>query len=291
MSTGNKIYVGIAGWSYKDWEGIVYPSSSIDKLQYVSQYTDCIEINSTFYRPPEQKNSASWHRRTQNRENFFFTAKLHRNITHEGKLEKSMIKQFKHGFEPLLKEDKLKNILIQFRYDFAASDHNKQYFKKIIESLRDTFELITEVHHISWQSEENLKFLKDLNVTVCNLDYPVAKNSFNRPYINIGKTGYIRLHGRNYKTWFDKDSGRDETYNYYYPQDELKGILEIARKLVHEFKTYTIITNNHYKGAALANALELKHLLTNSNLDIPDMLIKKYPRLKKVAKNIQQDLF
>ena len=53
------IYVGIAGWSYADWKGIVYTSSKIDQLEYVSGFVDCLEINSTFYRPPVEKNSKS----------------------------------------------------------------------------------------------------------------------------------------------------------------------------------------------------------------------------------------
>jgi uncharacterized protein YecE (DUF72 family) len=49
------VYIGIAGWSYPDWSGIVYTGSKIDQLQFVSSFVDCIEINSTFYRPPFEK--------------------------------------------------------------------------------------------------------------------------------------------------------------------------------------------------------------------------------------------
>jgi len=31
-----QIHIGIAGWSYADWEGIVYTGSVSDKLEYVS---------------------------------------------------------------------------------------------------------------------------------------------------------------------------------------------------------------------------------------------------------------
>ena len=45
------IYIGIAGWSYLDWKGIVYTEPKIDQLEYISGFVDCLEINSTFYRP------------------------------------------------------------------------------------------------------------------------------------------------------------------------------------------------------------------------------------------------
>ncbi len=45
------IHIGIAGWSYPDWQGIV-STRKLDPLAYVSMFVDCIEINTTFYRPP-----------------------------------------------------------------------------------------------------------------------------------------------------------------------------------------------------------------------------------------------
>ena len=37
MDKQAKIYVGTAGWSYKDWEGIVYPAQ-IKKSQHPVEY-------------------------------------------------------------------------------------------------------------------------------------------------------------------------------------------------------------------------------------------------------------
>ena len=36
------VSIGIAGWSYPDWEGIVYTRSKMDQLAYVSEFVDCI---------------------------------------------------------------------------------------------------------------------------------------------------------------------------------------------------------------------------------------------------------
>ena len=49
----NEVYIGPAGWNYKDWEGIVYPSKAernFDQLAYLARFFNVIEINSSFYR-------------------------------------------------------------------------------------------------------------------------------------------------------------------------------------------------------------------------------------------------
>ncbi len=110
----DKIYIGIAGWSYPDWKGIVYTNSKVDQLEYVSKFVDCLEINSTFYRPPFEKTTKSWLEKTSKRQDFFFTAKLHRSFTHEGKVDAEIVKYFHKGFEPFLEAGKLKHLLVQF---------------------------------------------------------------------------------------------------------------------------------------------------------------------------------
>ena len=278
------IYIGIAGWSYPDWKGIVYTSSAIDQLEYVSRFVDCLEINSTFYRPPVEQNSKSWLRRTAAKPDFFFTAKLHRDFTHEGKIDPATVKQFHKGFEPLLQEGKLRHLLIQFRYDFSDNAENRRHLSKIAESFSTTFRLAVEVRHKSWEAPEALDFLQDLGVAVCNLDYPTTWNSFNLQQCTVGEHGYFRMHGRNREKWFSK-AGRDETYDYYYNEDELSQIKKRVEGLADAFKTLTVIANNHYRGAELANALELKALLSGQKQPVPEGLLKAYPDLAKIALN------
>lgn len=284
----DKIYIGIAGWSYPDWNGIVYTNTRIDQLKYVSRFVDCIEINSTFYRPPMEKNSKSWLDRTENKPDFFFTAKLHKNFTHEGKIHQDMVRQFHKGFEPLTAAGKLKQLLIQFRYDFADNKENRQHLSEIVNNFSDSFKLAVEVRHKSWENPDALDFLNQLGVTVCNLDYPTTWNSFDMQQCTIGKTGYFRMHGRNEEKWFSK-AGRDETYDYYYNNHELNQIKQRVDKLTDAFESLTIIANNHYRGAELANALELKALLTGLKQAVPEGLLRAYPKLSQIA--LEQSLY
>ncbi|MHC4758827.1 MAG: DUF72 domain-containing protein, partial [Planctomycetota bacterium] len=248
------IYIGIAGWSYPDWKGIVYTKSGIDQLEYVSGFVDCIEINNTFYRPPFEKTVKSWLERTSQKPEFFFTAKLHRDFTHEGRVDTAMVKQFHKGFEPFLEAGKLKHLLAQFRYDFEDTNLNRQHISKIANCFSRYFNLAVEVRHKSWQMPDALEFLKGLGVSVCNLDYPTTWNSFDMQQCAVGLKGYFRMHGRNVEKWFSK-TNRDETYNYYYKENELDQIKLRIDKLAEFFETLTVIANNHYRGAELANAL------------------------------------
>ncbi len=279
-----QVYIGIAGWSYPDWKGIVYTNSKVDQLAYVSKFVDCLEINSTFYRPPFEKTTKSWLEKTSKRPDFFFTAKLHRSFTHEGKVDAKIVKYFHKGFEPFLEAGKLKHLLIQFRYDFDDTNRNRQHLTKIVRCFSDAFNLAVEVRHKSWQMPNALDFLEQLGVSVCNLDYPTTWNSFDMQQCTVGRNGYFRMHGRNVEKWFSK-AGRDETYDYYYNEDELTQIKQRVDELAKAFETLTVIANNHYRGAELANALELKALISGQKQPVPEGLLRTYPNLASIALN------
>ena len=77
---------GPAGWTYKDWEGVVYPRPKprgFDPLEFLAGYFDTVEINSTFYRPAAAKVAAQWAERVSGNRRFRFTARLYRRFTHE----------------------------------------------------------------------------------------------------------------------------------------------------------------------------------------------------------------
>lgn len=279
------VYIGIAGWSYPDWNGIVYPSSKIDPLEFVNSFVDCIEINSTFYRPPFEKTSKTWLEKTSKHPGFFFTAKLHRSFTHEGKFDADIVKYFHQGFEPLLDAGKLKTLLVQFKYDFDDTKEHRQQLEKIIKAFSSAFHLAIEVRHKSWDNPHALKYLEEQGVTVCNLDYPTTWNSFNLQQCIVGRSGYFRMHGRNAEKWFSKNAGRDEVYNYYYNGKELAQVKDRIDNLARAYEYLVVITNNHYRGAELANALELKCLITGQKQRVPEGLLQAYPKLAEIASN------
>ena len=59
MDTPARIRIGTAGWSYKDWDGILYPPEvsrkKIHPVEFLARYFDVIEI-------VERKNAATYQR-------------------------------------------------------------------------------------------------------------------------------------------------------------------------------------------------------------------------------------
>ncbi len=291
-------YIGTAGWSYKDWEGIVYPAKKepgFHALVFLAKYINVVEINSTFYRPPALRMSWSWIKRVDAYPDFLFTVKLHRVFTHQRKeFSQKDINEFKTGIEPLKTHNRLAAILIQFPWSFARNSINIAYLTGLFKSFAG-FPLALEIRHGSWDNTEFYDLLAEHHVSFCNIDQPLFGNSIKPSAICTNpEFSYVRLHGRNYKNWFNETAGRDERYNYLYSNDELGNWIQKIKDLGKKSKKVVVITNNHYRGQALANALQIKNMVTQEKLDIPLDLLKHYPVLKEIVKKIksgQMDLF
>jgi uncharacterized protein YecE (DUF72 family) len=293
-----KYYFGTAGWSYKDWEGIVYPEKKgfdFHPLIFLARYINIVEINSTFYRPPSLRISLSWIRRVKDYPDFLFTVKLHQVFTHQRKgFSQKDVDEFKSGIEPLVAHNRLAAILIQFPWSFARNTINLDYLINLFKLFSD-FHLAVEVRHGSWDSPDFYKLLSEHRICFCNIDQPLFRDSIKPSAIHtIPVFSYVRLHGRNYKNWFNENAGRDERYNYLYSKDELEGWIEKIKELGNKSNKVFVITNNHYRGQALANALQIKNMVTQEKLDIPVDLLKQYPVLRDIIKKLksgQLDLF
>ena len=275
--------IGIAGWSYPDWAGFVYPRGVRDPLRYAAGYVDLIEINNSFYRPPDAGMAAAWVKRTADLPDFFFTAKLHQDITHGGRIDPDMVKAFHDGFKPLAEAGKLKHLLAQFKWDFADGPEARQHIREIASRFGDIAHVTFELRHISWQAANALDHVRALGATVANLDYPQARNSFSMPVCTVGEHAYFRLHGRNAKAWFSQGAGRDETYNYLYSGKELDEIVRRAMQVGAMSKSLTLVANNHYQGKEMVNALQIKARLTGRKVAVPPPLLEKYPDLAAIA--------
>src|SRR2546425_12457953 len=94
--------IGCTGWSYKGWIGTFYPKT-MDASDYLIHYSntfDVTEVNSTFYRIPSQSTTKKW--LTDTPENFIFTAKIPKLITHDGQLKPGpYLDQFLNSIKPL----------------------------------------------------------------------------------------------------------------------------------------------------------------------------------------------
>jgi len=141
---------------------------------------------------------------------------------------------------------------------------------------------VVEVRHDSWDNDETIALFAKQNVAFCNIDQPTLGRSLAPTEHVTSPLGYVRLHGRNYKEWFNSDD-RNDRYNYLYSVDELGGWKEKIEAVAEKAQTTYVITNNHYEARAGANALELKSMLTGKRVKAPPELLDTYPDLKKFA--------
>jgi uncharacterized protein YecE (DUF72 family) len=280
------IRVGPAGWSYKDWEGVVYPQKpgkSFDPLQYLAQFFNTIEINSSFYRPPVPSTTKSWAKRVGGNKEFAFTAKLHRLFTHErGKATKKDEKEFREGMDVLVDANRLGGLLLQFPWSFKNTPDDRIYLAKLLEQFSD-YPLVLEVRHASWNNPEFYEWLDERGVAICNIDQPVFSKSIRPQALTTSRVSYVRLHGRNYQNWFREKAPRDERYNYLYSHDELDPWLVRIKEVSKQSRETYVITNNHFRGQAIVNAIEIKAALEEKPVPAPEPLFKVYPRLSESA--------
>lgn len=283
--------VGPAGWSYADWEGIVYPADKprgFHALSYLAHFVDVIEINSTFYRIPPAAMALSWVRRLEPFPEFLLTVKLYRNFTHErGDATSRDADAFKRGIEPLRAASRLAAILIQFPWSFVQKPAHREHLERLFRHFAG-YPLAVEVRHDSWDTPDFHGMLQEHGAALCNIDQPLFPHSL-KPgaVVTRPEMSYVRFHGRNRRDWFRKGAGRDDRYNYLYAREELEEWIERIKALGRKSSQVIVITNNHYRGQAMANALQLKNMLTGRKLDIPRPLLRQFPVLKDIVDRIK----
>ena len=274
--------LGPAGWLYKDWEGVVYPTEKpkgFDPLRYIADFFDTVEINSSFYGPPVPKTTASWVRRVKDHHQFRFTAKLWRRFTHER--DKAWtggeVDQVRQGFDVMMEAGKLGAVLMQFPWSFKNTEANNEWLGDVVRTF-STYPLVVEVRHTSWLEPQFLRTLEEDGVGFVNIDQPLYHNSIGPSTHVTSHVGYVRVHGRNYKDWFREKAGVEQRYNYLYKADELEPWVERAKELAATRGTTEVyvITNNHYKGKAVANALMMKSMLTGEKVPAPSGVFEAY---------------
>lgn len=282
-----ELFIGPAGWSYKDWNGVVYPTPRVrgfHEATYLAEFFDTIEINTSFYHPLQAAHAAQWLRRVAANPRFQFTAKLWQKFTHEGGTNAEDERAVRAGFDLLRGADKLGAVLLQFPFSFHFERENLERLKHILDSFRD-YPLVVEVRHSSWANMKFYELLQERGVGFCNIDQPIIGRSVKPSEQVTSAIGYVRLHGRRYDTWFSDDPSAPaaERYNYLYSEKELEPWAERIRHVSKNTRTTFVITNNHFEGKGIVNALQLIHLLNGSKVKVPETLRHHYPQLDAIA--------
>jgi uncharacterized protein YecE (DUF72 family) len=165
------IRIGPAGWSYRDWSGIVYPenrSRGFSELGFISDYFNTVEINSSFYGAPRRSTAEKWAQQVAANADFCFTAKLFHSFTHERKPAPQDEAQFKDGIAPLVEAGRLGALLLQFPWSFKNEPENRHYLTALCARFKE-YPLVLEVRHGSWIEDDILDLLVELGVSICNM--------------------------------------------------------------------------------------------------------------------------
>jgi uncharacterized protein YecE (DUF72 family) len=307
------VRVGPAGWSYPDWAGYVYPSrrqKGFHEATYLADFFDTIEINTSFYNPIRPEHAAQWIERVASNPRFVFTAKLWQRFTHDAAPEttgpanpaasakstsatvssKAALataedeRLVRAGFDVLRAAGKLGAVLLQFPFSFHRTRETVAHLTALLKRFGD-YPLVVEVRHASWQTPETLALLAEYNAGFCNIDQPIIGKSLEPSAETTSSVGYVRLHGRRYDTWFtdDPEVPSHERYNYLYSTEELAPWAKRVEKVAERSRDVYVITNNHYQGKGVVNALELISMLKGSKVKVPEPLRHRFPELEAIA--------
>jgi uncharacterized protein YecE (DUF72 family) len=213
---------------------------------------------------------------------FRFTAKLLQGFTHEGTASAQDAAAFRQAMAPLQEAGRLGAVLMQFPYRFHYTAANRAAVRQLADAFRD-YPLVLEVRHRSWDRAEAFAWLQELGIGFCNIDQPQVSYSIGLTQVVTSPIGYLRLHGRNTATWFAEEAGAAARYDYRYPAEELKEIVDAVEVISRRASETYLITNNHFRGQAALNALELRAHLRRAPVPVPPPLLTAYPELHHIA--------
>ncbi len=248
---GNEMHVESPGIIRIGTSGIVVPGikssfpeefQSGSRLHYYGSLFNTIEINSSFYKIPLPATFEKW--TTEVPDNFKFTVKVWRGITHAKKLEYALadIDFFMHAANHL--GEKKGCLLLQFPAGITS-----EYAKVVEEILQQLdqlnengqWQLAIELRHISWYKNNLYTIFDKYKASLVIHDMPASKTPTD---YQATHSVYFRFHGPtgNYKGSYTKEfiqeyanriknycqSGKDA---YVYFNNTMEGALENAQLL------------------------------------------------------------
>jgi len=286
------ILVGTASWTDKSLlQSGWYPSgvdSAEERLAFYASQFPLVEVDSTYYFPPTEKNSALWVERTP--EHFLFNIKafslltqhptkptalpkelrpagVTKNLYHkdiDAKVVDEIWQRFVAALLPLHEAGKLGVVLFQFPQWFPIGKRNKHYIlecKERVEPLR----MCVEFRNKTWMSEANqtetLDFLTSYGLPYVCVDMPQGFPSSIPPVVaaTSGELAVVRFHGHNDAEW---ESGSvQRRFAYLYSEQELAGWAPNLQELAQATKSTHVLMNNCHRDFAQTNAAQLAALL------------------------------
>jgi uncharacterized protein YecE (DUF72 family) len=295
-----RILLGTSSWTdptlVKD--GGFYPptaKSAESRLKFYASRFPLVEVDSTYYYPPSERNAVLWIERTP--ADFTFNIKAYSLLTNHPTRPDSLYadiretlapealakrfvyreslpdpavdevwQRFHDALMPLHSAGKLGAVLFQFPQWFTISRKNKSYIQECATRLVD-FRIAVEFRHESWMVEKNrdetLSFLKELDLPFVCVDMPQGFDSSLPPVAvaTASDLAMVRFHGRNTDAWNVKSQTASERFRYDYSEGELREWVPKIENLAEQARETHVLMNNCYRDFAVRNARELGDLL------------------------------
>jgi uncharacterized protein YecE (DUF72 family) len=279
MSEHAAIYIGTSGWSYPagegTWKGYFYPPGRINELEYYSRFFNTVEINSSFYSPPNPGYVYNWVKRVP--DGFLFTVKLWQKFTHPKMFTESTgrdaaispedVDIFKRSIEPMMQSGKLGALLAQFPPGFKNDESGKQILNAVINTFGE-YRLAIELRHRTWSDDDNTsQMLRNNNAAWVNIDEPKFESSVSSDTPVTSDMAYLRFHGRNRENWWTGDS--ETRYKYLYSDAEIDELAVRVKAASINTKLLFAFYNNHWQGYAPRNAVSMIKKLQLPFREIP----------------------
>ena len=296
-------YVGTCSWTEKTLiaEGSFYPpqfKNSAERLSFYAQNFNTVEVDSTFYAFPAERNAHLWVERTPS--SFLFniksfslftfhktplsalplflkeelSEKLHNQpYLYLSDVPKEWLKMalfaFLSAINPLSEENKLGYILFQFPPWIEKSPEIMEYLSWLRENTPGT--LAVEFRHRSWLDEDNreetFRFLRQERLTYTCVDEPQLP--WTVPPIVEATTAELitRFHGRNKTAWEKKGAPPEEKFAYLYKEEELNQWKEVVKKKSPEVEKVFLMFNNCFRDYAVVNAKQMNYSIQQNLLN------------------------
>jgi uncharacterized protein YecE (DUF72 family) len=295
-----KVLIGISSWTEPTLikEGNFYPkgvSSAEDRLKFYASQFPIVEVDSTYYFPPSERNSVLWIERTP--KDFTFNIKAYSLLTNHPTKVESLYKdvrealpeevaskknvyrehlpekladevwdRFRESLMPLHSAGKLGSVLFQYPQWFVIGRKNKDYILECQERLPD-YRIAVEFRHKSWMErgndEETLAFLSDHAIPFVCVDMPQGFDSSVPPIAAATSKdlAVIRFHGRDPDAWKTRSQRAADRFRYDYSKKELEEWVPKLELLAEQAKETHAIMNNCYRDHAVRSARQLATLL------------------------------
>ena len=294
-----KIRVGTCSWTDPTLvsSGRFYPDSARSaeaRLQYYASQFNIVEVDSSYYALPNERNSYLWAERTS--DDFVFDFKAFRIFTQhptqvtalpksirneltsglQGKknlyyrdlpaeLVDELWQRFESALLPLDTVGKLGVVLFQFPPWFYPGSQQLDYVEMCKAKLRQ-YRLAMEFRNNVWLSEKNraatFDFLRRNDLPFVCVDEPQGFKSSVPPVAEItSDIGLVRFHGRNSETWEKKGIGPAERFNYLYTEEELQPWANKIAEISEQTSQMHVLFNNCYQDKAVVNARQMCFML------------------------------